>query len=66
MSDVYAFGIVLYELLATTLPYTNIGNKDQVRYTQDYFIASPLSCHRHQLKFLILGCHVVPQISVKV
>ena len=29
-SDVYAFGIVLYELASAELPYTNINNKDQV------------------------------------
>jgi serine/threonine protein kinase len=29
-SDVYAYGIVLYELTSRTLPYANIGNKDQV------------------------------------
>lgn len=29
-SDVYAYGIVLYELTSRTLPYSNIGNKDQV------------------------------------
>ena len=29
-SDVYAFGIVLYELFAFQLPYTHINNKDQV------------------------------------
>ncbi|XP_065058516.1 serine/threonine-protein kinase A-Raf-like isoform X2 [Rhopilema esculentum] len=32
MSDVYAFGVVLYELLTSSLPYTNIGNKDQIIY----------------------------------
>lgn len=34
-SDVYAYGIVLYELMATELPYNNLNNKDQVR---PYFV----------------------------
>lgn len=29
-SDVYAFGIVLYELLAFQLPYNHINNKDEI------------------------------------
>jgi B-Raf proto-oncogene serine/threonine-protein kinase len=31
-SDVYAFGIVLYELLSELLPYNHINNKDQILF----------------------------------
>lgn len=31
-SDVYAFGVVLYELFSGQLPYSHISNKDQVNY----------------------------------
>ncbi|XP_016939378.1 raf homolog serine/threonine-protein kinase Raf isoform X2 [Drosophila suzukii] len=31
-SDVYAFGIVMYELLAECLPYGHINNKDQILF----------------------------------
>lgn len=29
-SDVYAFGIVMYEILALQLPYNHINNKDEI------------------------------------
>lgn len=31
-SDVYAFGVVLFELLADQLPYSHINNKDQILF----------------------------------
>lgn len=32
-SDVYAYGIVMFELLSGQLPYANINNKDQILFT---------------------------------
>lgn len=31
-SDIYAYGIVLYELQTSMLPYPHVGNKDQILY----------------------------------
>ena len=30
-SDVYGYGVVLFELMSGTLPYTSINNRDQVK-----------------------------------
>ena len=32
-SDIYAYGVVLYELQTSSLPYAHVGNKDQVPAT---------------------------------
>lgn len=31
-SDVYAYGVVLYELMTSSLPYSHIGSRDQVSF----------------------------------
>lgn len=32
LSDVYSFGICIYEVLSSTLPYSNINNRDQILF----------------------------------
>ena len=37
-SDVYAFGIVLFEIMTCSLPYAHINNKDQVIFNLYLFV----------------------------
>lgn len=48
-SDVYAFGVVLYELFSGQLPYSHISNKDQVT-------KRPFNTHRPCRKRCFFSC----------
>ena len=44
-SDIYAFGIVVFELVTGYLPYHNINNKDQVMIP----VKVVLKCHKETI-----------------
>ncbi|CAK8690509.1 unnamed protein product [Clavelina lepadiformis] len=60
-SDVYAFGVVIYELTSSTLPYSHIGNRDMILFqvgrgfltpNMDFLrLDTPRACRK-----LILNC----------
>uniref|UniRef100_A0A671PEU9 non-specific serine/threonine protein kinase n=1 Tax=Sinocyclocheilus anshuiensis TaxID=1608454 RepID=A0A671PEU9_9TELE len=60
-SDVYGYGVVLYELISGTLPYSNINNRDQIIFMVGRGYLSPdlsklySNCPK-SMKRLIIDC----------
>ncbi|XP_062399159.1 serine/threonine-protein kinase A-Raf [Sardina pilchardus] len=60
-SDVYGYGVVLFELMSSTLPYSNINNRDQIIFMVGRGYLSPdlskltANCPK-SMKRLIIDC----------
>lgn len=59
-SDVYAFGIVLFELLAGALPYSSISNKDQVIFWSTAYFLMAFQFFHH---FYVNNKHVLKSFT---
>ncbi|XP_046903953.1 serine/threonine-protein kinase A-Raf isoform X2 [Hypomesus transpacificus] len=60
-SDVYGYGVVLFELMSGTLPYTSINNRDQILFMVGRGYLSPdlskmYSTSPKSMKRLIIDC----------
>lgn len=59
-SDVYSYGIVLFELLTGELPYSHTANRDQVKFTS--CIPAAFSCFKSN-HILFMLCQIPTSVT---
>ena len=66
-SDIYAYGIVLYELQTSSLPYAHVGNKDQVLATSIFpFFVRVLYYYCNSIRpVLYKPCEVIARLRLR-